>query len=189
MPLNALTRKQRRLRTEIEEIASFIAMDHWNILDYSPESRTTYLEKMKVQLVRSEIITKYTLIDEFLAVIICHYYFKQPKSAPTFSSLWRTKRFQIFNHHVLDESYLLNKMRLVRAIKEMPSDVRSAIERINAVRNAIAHSFFPENRKQYRSEKKVMYQGEEIYTIAGMKKFYADFELARDYLWRRTGWA
>ncbi len=144
-------------------MSSLVAMDHWNILEYAPESRTAYLKNMRVQLVRGEIITKYTLIDEFLAVVISHYYFKRPKSKPSFHSLWRTKRFQIFNYHVLDETYLLNKMRLVRAIKEIPSNVRGAIERINAVRNAIVHSFFPENRKQYRSEKRVVYQGEDIF--------------------------
>ena len=39
-----LTPKQRHLKHEIEEIASIISMDHWNILDYEQESRTTYLE-------------------------------------------------------------------------------------------------------------------------------------------------
>jgi hypothetical protein len=42
-----LTPKQRRLRIEIEEIASIIAMDHWNILGYPSEARTVYLEIMK----------------------------------------------------------------------------------------------------------------------------------------------
>jgi hypothetical protein len=38
-----LTPKQRRLQTEIEEISAFVHMDHWNIIEYPEESRTTHL--------------------------------------------------------------------------------------------------------------------------------------------------
>src|SRR5436190_16630478 len=66
LSMATLTKQQLRLRAEIEEIASAIAMDHWNIKEYPPEARTPLLTKMKNQLVRSEVILKYTLIDEFL---------------------------------------------------------------------------------------------------------------------------
>lgn len=141
-----------------------------------------------MQIVRSEVITKYTLIDEFLTVIICHYYFKRPKKNLSFRALWKTKKFQIFNHYIMDDTYLLQKMRVVRAIGEIPSEVRNAIERINAVRNGIAHSFFPENRRQYMAYKKVIYRDEDIFTTAGMDKFREDYDLVSDYLWQRAGW-
>jgi hypothetical protein len=73
------TAKQRRLRAEIEKISSMIEMDFWDIEKYKPEDRTTRLEIMKRQLIRGEIITKYTLIDEGLAVIIANYYFGMPQ--------------------------------------------------------------------------------------------------------------
>jgi hypothetical protein len=87
----------------------------------------------------------------------------------------------------MDETYLLQKMRVVRAIGEIPSEVRNAVERINAVRNGIAHSFFPENRRQYMPHKKVMYRNEDIFTKAGMEKFREDYNLISDYPWERTG--
>jgi hypothetical protein len=177
-----LTPKQRRLINEIKEISASIQMDYWNILEYREDGRTVILEMMKQQLIRSEIIMKYTLIDEFLSVIISHYYFKTPKIEFTFTRLWRTKKFQLFAHYFLDETYLLNKMRLVRAIKEIPSDVRNAIERINALRNAIAHSFFPENRRQYRTYKKVMYRESNIFSKEGVTKFLEDATRVQDYL-------
>jgi hypothetical protein len=77
MPSQKLTAKQHRLKAEIEEIAAFVQMDHWNILNYKEDGRTTYLEMMKLQLVRGDIVTKYTLIDEFLAVDVCHDYFRR----------------------------------------------------------------------------------------------------------------
>jgi hypothetical protein len=185
---NKLTPKQRRLQREIEELSELIAMDHWNIAQYPEEARTDRLGVIKMQLVRGEIIQKYTLIDEFLTVIICHFYFKRPKRNETFRALWKTQKFQVFNHYIMDDTYLLQKMRVVRAIGEIPSEVRNAIERINAVRNGIAHSFFPENRRQYMPYKKVMYRDEDIFTKAGMKKFHEDYDLISAYLWERAGW-
>jgi hypothetical protein len=76
MKTTKLTPKQRRLKTEIDAISAAVRMDHWNILDYEEDARTAILGVMKVQLVRGEIITKYTLIDEFLSVIITHYLFQ-----------------------------------------------------------------------------------------------------------------
>jgi hypothetical protein len=38
----ALTRKQRKLRAQIEEIASIICLDHWNIEAYEADARTIF---------------------------------------------------------------------------------------------------------------------------------------------------
>jgi hypothetical protein len=65
---------------------------------------------------------------------------------------------------------------------EIPSPVKSAIARINDVRNAIAHSFFPENRRQYKAQKKVMYRDANIFTKEGVTKFSEDAHRAQDYL-------
>ena len=49
-----LTPKQRRLITEIEDIAASVQMDYWNILDYDEEARGYILEAMKQQLVYAD---------------------------------------------------------------------------------------------------------------------------------------
>ncbi len=154
-------------------------MDHWNITHYPTEGRTAILELMKRQLVVGDIVAKYTLIDELLSVVISHYYFTKPRKGFSFRQLWKTKKFQIFAHHVLDDTYLLNKMKLVRAIGEIPAPIRNAIERINAARNALAHSFFPENRRQYPPHKKVIYRGMDLYTKQGTEQFAEDFATVR----------
>lgn len=91
----------------------------------------------------------------------------------------------IFVHYMLDEAYLLQKMRTVDAIQKLPSSIRDAIERINALRNAIAHSFFPENRRQYARTKKVTYGKSDIFTKEGLEKMHRDFHVVSDYLWSR----
>lgn len=100
--------------------------------------------------------------------------------------MWKTKKFRIFTHYFLDETYLLNKMRLVSEIKEIPRDIRGPIDRINALRNAVSHSYFPENRRQYTTHKKVMYQDADIYTKEGVAKFLADAMRAQDYLFAQA---
>lgn len=182
-----LTRKQQRLRREIDDIAAAIVVDHWDILDYEPISRTARLGVMRHKLVRGEVIMKYTLIDEFLTSIICDFYFRRrPARNVNYRSLWRTKKFRIFNHYLMDEIHLLSKLRIVRAIQEVPKPIREIVERINALRNAIAHSFFPENRRQYMTRKKVMYQGFDIFSLAGVEKFEEDCQTAEEYLMHRA---
>jgi hypothetical protein len=178
-----LTPTQRRLIDEIKEISESVRMDYWNILDYEEEARTSVLGVIKQKLIRGEIIMQYTLIDECLSVIISDYYFRRdPKTQSTFRRLWQTKKFQLFVNYFLDEAYLLNKMRMVHEIKALPSDVRKALERINALRNAIAHSFFPENRRQYKAQKMVMYQNANIFSKEGIAKFLQDTGLVEDHL-------
>jgi hypothetical protein len=71
------------------------------------------------------------------SVIISNYCFRRdPKTQSKFRRLWPTKKFQLFVNYFLDEAYLLNKMRMGHEIKALPSDVRKALERINALRNA-----------------------------------------------------
>jgi hypothetical protein len=177
------------LTAEIEEIAAAINMDHWHIeKNYEPgELRTVTLELMKDKLIRGEVISCYTLLDELLTDMICDFYFRRgPKSQrQTYSRLWKTKRFRIFVHYIMDEAPLLKKLTLVDAIAPVPRAVRGAIERINTVRNALAHSFFPENRRRYMVDKKVMYQGVHLFSLDGVKKLNEDFNAANAYLLKR----
>src|SRR5713101_5506159 len=127
-----LTRQQAKLRKEIEDIAEIVGMDHWNILQYRPAGRSIRLLITKAQLVRSAIVMDYAFLDELLTTIICNYFFALParKAESQYPKLWSTKRFKIFNHQIMDEVYLLKKLNVVRAIRDVPSDIVSAVQRI-----------------------------------------------------------
>ncbi len=103
----------------------------------------------------------------------------------SYRKLWKTRRFRIFVHHIMDETSLLKKLTIVDAIRTVPSDVRKTIERINSVRNALAHSFFPQNRRRYMADKKVMYQSAPLFSLDGVRKFREDSKKANDYLLER----
>jgi hypothetical protein len=164
-----LTRAERRLRDEVEEIASLVQMDVWNIENYHGEK------------LRSEVILKYALTDEFLTDVICVYYFRKPKRMPTFQYLWRTKHFRVFVHYIMDEMVVLKKLAAVEAITKVPRDVSNAIKRINDVRNAVAHSLFPENRRRHMADKKVLYKGVHLFTPDGVNLFQEDYWLVSRY--------
>jgi len=183
-----LTRTEKNLRSEVEEIAATINMDVWNIQDYEPSERLIYLRLMKDKLIRSEVINKYTLIDEHLSSIICNFYFRRKvaDNVVHYQRLWHTKRFRVFVHHMMDEIYLLKKMEIVHALKPLPKGVRSAIHRINEVRNALAHSFFPENLRRYMQDKKVTYSGVHLFSVDGLSTFLADYRLVSDCLRKRV---
>jgi hypothetical protein len=74
--------------------------------------------------------------------------------------------------------FLLKKLSVANAIKPVPSDVSKAINRINAVRNGLAHSFYPETRKENRATGKVLYGSLDIRTPEGLSKFQADADVA-----------
>jgi hypothetical protein len=161
-------------------------------LDYSEPERTITLQLVKRALINQEIILQYTLIDEYLSDIICNYYFRRRKNEVTYRRLWREEKFQIFNHFIIEEAYFLQKLRIVHAIEEVPSEHRNSMEAINALRNAIAHSFFPENRRQYkkhniRNIRRWIYDGEGIYTKDGVEKLLNNTQVVVNYLQTRSG--
>jgi hypothetical protein len=158
-PVEKLTNKQRELKNEIDEIAAIMYTDHWRILEYPTRERTNVLKHSKIHLINAIVISQYTLIDDLLASIICNYYFGPPTDKDLhYRKLWRTKRFRIFVQDLLDNTYLLNKRQVVNDIKRLPKEINSLIGAISDIRNAIAHSFFPQNRRQFNQHKIVNYK-------------------------------
>ncbi len=182
----ALSKRQRQLVAELKAVSSICRIDYTTVEErFDAEWRTTILELIFRKIVTGYVIDTYTFIDEQLSDVICRIYFAGPKNKINFKSLWRTKRFKSFVHNALDNLYPLHKMRLVSDIKEIPKEYRSTIERLNELRNALAHSFFPENRRSYRDTKKVLYKGINIFSIQGVEAFEEDRQALVDYLWER----
>ena len=118
--------------------------------------------------------------------MICDYYFKRASKKTSYQKLWKTKRFKTFVHYLMDETFLLKKLAVVEAIMSVPKPVSNAIKRINEVRNALAHSFFPQNRRRYMRDKKVMYYDVDLFTRDGIEKFEQDYLMAENYFWKKV---
>lgn len=175
--MKKLTAYQRRLRNDIGYVSYIGKMDP-DDLPADRQWRTTHLEHVRSKLVRGEVLTQYILIDEWLTIVICMHYFKKAGG--------RQKKLKLFKQYVMDEMHVLQKMRLVHAIKPLPAKVREHIERINAVRNAVSHNWFPEDRRQYAQHRKVMYRGKDLFSMKGMEFFTFDGSDVLDELQRRA---
>jgi len=170
---------------ELEEIADIVRVDYWNILQWSPKCRTTVLEVIKRQLIRGEIVTQYTVIDDWLAAAVCRYFLP----GNSFIDQWKTQRFRRFNYFIIERLYLTQKLALLKDIYVIPKAIAEKIEAINALRNAMAHAFFPENLRAYHSKTQtspdktiVQYKGEDIFSATGVKRFAEDCGTITDFL-------
>jgi hypothetical protein len=178
----SLSRTQKRLVADLDKIMGAAGLDYWNILDQAEyeDYRTTFLELITREIVGGEIVSRYTRIDEQLGSRICKYMF----DGKSFLRLWKTKKFERFNcfYFVLEKMSLMEKLAFVKDIYHVPRSIASDIEGINAIRNAVAHAFFPENLRAYRMKhgsafRKLSgppYKGLDIFTFDGFDRFLTD---------------
>ncbi len=175
-----LTKKQRALVEELDEISEELGLDYWRFVDDPgvPEFLTTYLEIAWRHYIRSAVLTEYTLLDEYLGSVIARYFFgaKRP-----FNQLWRTKRFQRFNFFMLEKLSLLHKLALVQDIMNPPRAVVSHVRAVNDVRNAFAHALFPENLRGERTK----YKGKDLFSMEGFRLFWEARKPSHDFFMRR----
>jgi hypothetical protein len=184
-----LTQKQRRLIGELEKVASIVRIDYWNIRDREKEARTPVLEVIMRELIRGEVIGQYTLIDDLLSTEVCLYFLP----GNDLIKQWKTKKFRRFNYYVIERLYMTQKLAFLKDVCDVPRDIASRIEEINALRNALAHAFFPENLRAYQMKGRpgprkpviVRYKGQDLFSIAGVTAFVADCSGVTDFLMRR----
>ena len=175
-----LTRAQTRLVAEIEEVASDLGLDYRSLLEQwaGSEYLTTLLGLARRELIAAAIVHEYTYIDELLGSIIARYFMGTLGGVRA----WRSKRFQRFNYFVLEKLYVVQKLALVRDIRALPRESVRYVEKINDLRNAVAHSFFPENLRGERTR----YKGLDVFTVEGFRRLREDRDDALAPLFRRA---
>ncbi len=182
----SLTKVQRHLFEQLNAMAQSVGLDYWNILAREPAQRTSELSLIKRSIVRGEIIDEYTFIDGLLAEKMCEYFLPEQ----SLGRRWKTKRFQRFNDYVLERLYLQQKLKFVKDVYDVPKDIAERIDRINALRNAMAHTYFPENLRDYRMKGRpaprkpitIFYKGHDIFTPIGIETFKVDCMEAIEFL-------
>jgi len=175
---SGLTPKQKRLIKELDNISSLIGMDYWEIGKYSKESRTGILEFQKRQAITGQIIIQYTFINELVNWAVCIYFFRLGKRPIG----WKSEKLQKFNYYILESRSLLEKFKIVKSVYEIPKNIVRDVERLNALRNVVAHKSFPENSEDSRKEGKAVYKGKDIFTLEGIKMFREDMKRVVDFL-------
>jgi hypothetical protein len=69
------------------------------------------------------------------------------------------------------------KLPFVKSISKVPKGVAADIERLNALRNGLAHAFFPENLKKSKPQ----WKGKKIFTVEGLHAFMDDMTKITEY--------
>lgn len=170
----ALTSYQARIFREYEHILSVTALNPdsiFNIAKDDPELVVPALRSMTDQVVRSDVIFEYTLIDLELNTIVIHHFFGKGKKL---NAAKRTKRYKTLNH-LLQNIYLMQKMNIVRGFKNIPRSIVSKVAAINDLRNGLAHTFFV---KDLNASKRT-YKGHNIFTRKGIEAFREDVQEIR----------
>jgi len=144
-----LTKKQKRLVKDPEQLYALLSLDFYNNKSYPKQRRTVLLELMQRAVARQEVVTAYTHVDEYLASELCVHFFGTKRN---FGKLWGARKFKLFNAHFIEELSLLPKFRYVKSLKTIPRSIAADIERLNALRNAVAHSFFTENVRKSQAK-------------------------------------
>jgi hypothetical protein len=167
-----LTRKQSQLTGEVNLLLDLLNLSP-DVSKVDPELRTTHLELAKRGLVISGVLGRYLLMDELLNDLFCRQFFPRERAYP---DLWRTKKFKAFNYYVLERIYLVQKAEFVRNRIRMPNKVYKDLLALNDLRNALAHSFFPENRRV-----KPGWKGSDIFSPSGFEQFWQDMSEVSDF--------
>ena len=144
---------QRRALREYERILEATALNPERVLDFAeddPAAVIPTLRSMTDQVVRSEIIFEYTMIDMELDSLLFRHFFGTGKKlmASRSSRRYRTLR------QMLQNLYPMQKLAIVRTFKTVPKPIVSKIAAVNELRNGVAHSFFlgdlPVAKRSYR---------------------------------------
>jgi len=172
-----LTPRQRAKSKELEEISKLVCVDFWNVENSQDgnDIKNIVLDIAKDRLIRSDVVYSYVLIDELLCELICRYFFDPKKTS---IQLWKRPQFKMFNYHVLEGMSLLRKLALVKEYSQIPKSIEEIITITNMIRNAVAHSFFPMNKRAFKRTGKVTYKGKDIFTLEGLKIFNDDVNKA-----------
>lgn len=83
---------------------------------------------------------------------------------------------------MLERLTLVNKIDLLEEFLTLPHPVHSFILALNGLRNAFAHSFFPENRRR----EKPLYKKKSIYKIDVLRKYKEDYDEAVSFLMEKA---
>jgi len=166
----SLTKKQRFLVSELEQIENLLLLRFRDIAGVPSRWREAHLERIRRHLIVGEVILQFTLLDEYLNVVLARHFFGHRP----FPRLWRTKRFRNFNHYFLEPLATRDKLRYVKAIMPMPKALASDIEAVTNLRNSLAHAFFPENQKRSKPE----WKGKSIFSVQGLEEFVEDMTAA-----------
>ncbi len=175
MTKSLLTRNDRKLIGEIQAIIERLNLDPKQIAtEKDAENRRELLKGARLHLIRGEVITQFTLIDELLTHEVAIEMLGGKAAKP-----WKRKRVRFERaKSLLTESRMSmrHKLELYRVYRRAPRNVAQIIAELNKLRNALAHVFFVEGRHA-----RANYRGQDILNPSTFDTFLDDMSLAFEF--------
>jgi hypothetical protein len=121
---------QARVLRDYERILELVGLNPDRVLEFAqsdPDAVVPTLKSMTDQAVRSDVIFEYTVIDMELDFIVFRHFFGSGKKL---DAARRTRRYRTLRL-MLQNTYLMQKLSIVRSFKDIPKAIVSKIAAIN----------------------------------------------------------
>jgi hypothetical protein len=159
---NLLSKYQKRILREYEELLEVASLNPERVLDFAEDdvdAVVPILRSMTDQVIRSDVVFEYTMIDMELDSILFNHFFGHGKKL---TAARRTHRYKTLRL-MLQNLYILQKLAIIRDFKDVPKGIVSKIAAVNDLRNGLAHTFFTRDL----SPSKRTYNGLNIFSLRG----------------------
>ncbi len=167
--IQLLSRQQRRAFKEYQRILEAAALNPERVLSFAeedPDAVVPILRSMTDQVVRSEVIFEYTMIDMELDSILFQHFFG---TGARLRAKRRTQRYKTLRS-ILRTFISFISCRFIRKFKDVPRSIVAKIAAINELRYGLAHTFFVEDL----GPSKRTYNGRSIFKRDGFRDFRKD---------------
>ncbi|MGC9603114.1 MAG: hypothetical protein ABSF47_01435 [Minisyncoccia bacterium] len=171
----SLTKQHNALIKEIDRIIEVVGFDYKNTNQY--KQKTARLKAIKEQIIRGRVIMWHSFFDETMDNAISNYFFYKHKRREQRRIYWYSNKYSIFKNYLLERIPFRRKLELVVKIKSSWKKHKNILEKLDGIRNPLAHSFSPEE-----APKKINYRGKNIFTLDGIILLENDMSaIFRDY--------
>lgn len=169
----------KKLVEELDSIFELLEINYRELSQTITDRKQArlHLQGIKNQVIRGQVIKDYTWIDEWLNMEIRDYLF--PRGEP--KNIRRTKKFQNIEHYLLQELYPLQKLRFVTKFTKIPKPIVEIVNKVNILRNGLAHAFYPEEFIKSKPE----YKGKNIFELEGLRFYMEDMWKVKNYVYKR----
>lgn len=154
----------RKLYQEIEELMAF-KMD--NIPEGKFQKDALKIEKEK--LIRSQVISDCTVIEELMSLTIMNEILKDSERWKRIKTFGHIKRFIIFYDEILSLIPPFRKLDIVKQFSRIPDKTERITRKIFDLRNLFAHNY-----TLYKKEKKILYNGVSMFDVSNFKTYCED---------------
>lgn len=138
------------------------------------------INNQKKKIITMMVLGEYLQIDSKMSVLVTNFFFRhcQGTTWEAVQAIVTTHEFEVFQAKIVNEMPFLRKLSILKEIYDIPKDIVSKVNKLNDLRNAIAHSLVPENLEHNRT----LYNEQSIFTNDGIKVFLTDVQSVMDFL-------